>query len=126
MVNNRTIKNFYDLPVWQESRKLVLDIYKITIKFPKEETYGLISQIRRASMSVAANIAEGFGRFHYKDKIKFYLQARGSLIEVQNYIFLSQDLKYIDKEAARVIFKKCNDIQFQLNSIIKKNRNINS
>lgn len=119
------IKNFYDFPVWQESRKLILTIYKITIKFPKNEQYGLISQIRKAAISVSANIAEGFGRFHYKDKIKFYLQAKGSLLEVQNYIFLAQDLKYIDKENARMIFKQCNNILFQINSIIKKNRNLN-
>ena len=76
-------------------------------------------------MSVSANIAEGFGRFHYKDKIKFYLQARGSLLEVQNYIFISQDLKYIDKNNARMIFKQCNGILFQINSIIKRNRTLN-
>jgi four helix bundle protein len=122
-MNNKKIQNFYDLPAWQASRKLVLNIYKITIKFPKEEQYGLSSQIRRAALSVSANIAEGFGRFHFKDKIRFYLQARGSLLEVQSYIFLSQDLSYIDKEMARMIFKQCNDMQRQINSIIKINKN---
>ncbi len=116
------IKNFYDFPVWKESRKLILNIYKITIIFPRSEQYGLTSQIRRAAISVSANIAEGFGRFHFKDKIKFYLQARGSLLEVQNYIFIAQDLQYIDKIEARVIFKQCNNILLQINSIIKRNR----
>ncbi|KKR03470.1 MAG: S23 ribosomal protein [Parcubacteria group bacterium GW2011_GWF2_39_13b] len=122
MLENKKVKSFYDLKVWQDSRKLALIIYKITAKFPKEELYGIISQLRRASLSVTANIAEGFGRFHFKEKIKFYLQARGSLLEVQNFIFLSQDLNFIEKTMARNIFDQCNKIQIQLNALIKANR----
>ena len=82
-----TITDFYQLKAWQENHQLVLSIYKITKTFPNEEKYGIIDQLRRASSSITANIAEGFGRFHYADKIRFYLQARGSLKEVENFIY---------------------------------------
>lgn len=94
------IKNFYDLKVWQDAHRLVVEVYKITKNFPKEEQYGLISQMRRAASSITANIAEGFGRFHYREKIKFYQQARTSATELQDHIFLSQDLEYLTKEKA--------------------------
>jgi four helix bundle protein len=69
---NKKIISFTDLIVWQKAHQLVLDIYKITEKFPKKETYSLTDQMRRAAVSVSSNIAEGFGRYTYKDKIHFY------------------------------------------------------
>jgi len=72
-----TITDFYQLKAWQENHQLVLSIYKITKTFPNEEKYGIIDQLRRASSSITANIAEGFGRFHYADKIRFYLFVSG-------------------------------------------------
>jgi len=123
-MENTKIKNFYELNVWKNSRKLVKTIYKTTETFPKTEIYGIINQLRRATLSIAANIAEGFGRFHYKDKIKFYLQARGSMLEVQNFIILSVDLNFINKEAAKQIFTECNKILFQLNSLIRSTKNL--
>jgi len=65
-----SINHFYDLDVWKEAHNLSIEIYKLTDKFPKKETYAIVDQIRRTSTSVGANIAEGFGRFHYKEKIK--------------------------------------------------------
>lgn len=112
------IKNFYDLKVWQDGHKLAIEVYKVTGTFPKEELFGLVSQMRRSASSVTANIAEGFGRFHYKDKIKFYQQARGSLVELQDHIFLSQDLGYLDKENARDLFRQGNIILKELNGLI--------
>jgi len=67
-MNNKNIKTFTDLVVWQEAHELVLAIYKITKNFPKEEMYGLVSQMRRAVISVTSNIAEGFSRRSYKEK----------------------------------------------------------
>jgi four helix bundle protein len=96
--NQSSISRFYDLDIWKTANKLTKDIYLVTDKFPEKERYGIIDQIRRASSSVGANIAEGFGRFHYKDKLKFYYNARGSVCEVQNFIFLAQDLGYLDKK----------------------------
>ncbi|MEK7067636.1 MAG: four helix bundle protein, partial [Patescibacteria group bacterium] len=80
------IKNFYNLTVWKKAHELTLKIYKATRKFPKDELYGLVSQLRRAVSSIAANIAEGFERYYFKDKIRFYYQARGSAAEVQNFL----------------------------------------
>lgn len=113
-----SIKNFYDLKVWQDAHQLAIEVYRFTGTFPKEELFGIVSQMRRSASSVTANIAEGFGRFHYKDKIKFYQQARGSLVELQDHIFLSQDLGYLDKEKARDLFKQGNIILKELNGLI--------
>ncbi|MBU2052004.1 four helix bundle protein [Patescibacteria group bacterium] len=114
-----TITDFYQLKAWQENHQLVLSIYKITKDFPKEEKYGIIDQLRRASSSVTANIAEGFGRFHFADKIRFYLQARGSLKETENFIYLSQDLKYLDKETAKKLWQQAKIGEQLLNGLIK-------
>lgn len=91
------IKHFSDLDTWKVNHELVLAIYKITKKFPKEEIYSLTDQIRRAVSSITANIAEGWGRYHYADRIRFYYQARGSNCEVQNFLILSKDLGYINE-----------------------------
>lgn len=114
-----SIKHFYDLNVWKESNRLSVEIYKTTENFPNNEKYGITNQLRRASSSVGANIAEGFGRFHYKDKIKFYYNARGSVCEVQNFLFLSQDLKYLTKKEARKIFSEYEQLNKRINSFIK-------
>ncbi len=89
-----TIRSFEDLLVWQKAHQLVLMIYKITKQYPKEEQYGLISQIRRAAVSVPANIAEGFRRRSKADKQRFLTIAHGSLEEVRYYLILSEDLGY--------------------------------
>jgi four helix bundle protein len=117
MIKNR-VKNFYDLKVWQDAHKLTLEIYKETKKFPKDEQFGLVSQMRRAASSITANIAEGFGRFHYKEKAKFYQQARASTAELQDHIFLSQDLNYLIKQKARDLFQQANLILKELNGLI--------
>jgi len=123
-MNKAKIKNFYDLNVWKNSRLLVKIIYETTETFPKTEIYGIINQLRRAALSVTANIAEGLGRFDYKEKIKFYLQARGSILEIQNFIILAYDLNFIDKEMSKQIFSDCNIILLQLNSLIKSTKNL--
>ncbi len=90
------IDHFTKLDAWGISHELVLAIYLATKAFPKEERFGIIDQLRRAAASITANIAEGWGRFHYADRIKFYYQARGSCCEAQNFLILSKDLGYID------------------------------
>lgn len=89
-------KSFEDLLVWQKAHRLVLSIYKNTRKFPREELYGLISQIRRSSVSVAANIAEGYRKRSQADKQRFLTMAHGSLEETRYYLILSRDLSYCD------------------------------
>jgi four helix bundle protein len=120
VISNQSSKiHFYDLEVWKKSNKLRIEIYKITEAFPVSEKFGIIDQIRRAASSVGANIAEGFGRFHYKDKIKFYYNARVSICEVQNFIFLAQEINYVEKEAARNIFTEYENLNKSLNQFIK-------
>lgn len=84
------------MDAWKVNHRLVLGIYRIIKDFPKDERFGIVDQLRRAVCSITANIAEGWGRFHYADRIKFYHQARGSNSEVQNFLLLSKDLGYID------------------------------
>ena len=87
-------KKFKDLVVWQKAHKLVIEIYKITKTYPKNEMFGLTSQLRRAAVSVPANIVEGFKRATIPDKLRHYNIAQGSLEEVRYYLILSQDLEY--------------------------------
>ena len=89
-------KNFTDLLVWQKAHQLVLEIYKSTRQFPKDELFGLTNQLRRAAVSIPANIAEGFIKSGYKDKIRFYNISEGSLNEVKYYLILAKDLNYTD------------------------------
>lgn len=92
-----TIKSFEELAVWKDARIFANKIYNLTKKFPNEEKYGLTSQITRATVSVASNIAEGFDRYSKKDFIKFLNIARGSISEIQNDLYIALDLKYINQ-----------------------------
>lgn len=87
-------KNFTDLIVWQKAHQFVLDVYRFTAKFPETETYGLTSQLRRAAISVPANIAEGFTKATRPEKARFLNIAQGSLAECRYYLILSNDLSY--------------------------------
>ena len=89
-------KNFTDLIVWQKAHKFVLDVYLYTTKFPGEEIYALTSQFRRAAVSIASNIAEGFKKKSNKDKIRFYNISQGSVEGCRYYLILSTDLKYAE------------------------------
>lgn len=90
-------KRFTDLIVWQKAHAFVLKTYGATKTFPKEELFGLTSQFRRAAVSIAANIAEGFGKHTAPDKARFLSIAEGSLEECRYYIILAHDLGYLDK-----------------------------
>ena len=89
-------KRFEDLMVWQKAHQFVLLVYPLTKTFPKEETYGLSSQFRRAAVSIAANIAEGFRKHGSADKLRFMNIAQGSLSECRYYLILARDLGYGD------------------------------
>ena len=88
------ISHFRQLDTWQEAHKLVLMVYRVTQKFPGDERFGLISQMRRAAVSIPANIAEGFKRRGIRDKIRFYNISEGSLEELKYFFILSRDLGY--------------------------------
>jgi four helix bundle protein len=89
-------KTFVDLLVWQKAHLFVLEVYRITAMFPKHEIFGLSSQFRRAAVSIAANIAEGFRKRSVADKVRFFNIARGSVEECRYYLILSKDLGYYD------------------------------
>ena len=89
-------KNFKDLIVWQKAHACVLTIYQLTANFPRHETYGLSSQMRRAAVSIAANIAEGFRKRGKPDKVRFLNTAEGSLEELRYYLILANDLNYME------------------------------
>jgi four helix bundle protein len=87
-------KSFKDLIVWQKAHQFVVGVYKLTTRFPKEEIYGLTSQLRKAAVSTAGNIAEGYARRTKPDKIRFLNIAQGSLEEAKYYLLLGKDLNY--------------------------------
>ncbi len=112
------IKGFQDLRVWQQAKSFTVQVYKITRSFPKEETYGLSDQMRRASNSICANIAEGFSRFHTKDKVKFYYNARGSVSESTSHVLVANELKYLSSEAAAEMNLQLENIKQMINGMI--------
>jgi len=113
------IKSFTDLNAWKESHKLVLTIYNITQSFPPEERFGITNQLRRASVSITSNIAEGFTRGGNKEKIQFYRIALASLTEVQNQLLICRDISYITKEKFNEIAQQSITAQKILNGLIK-------
>jgi four helix bundle protein len=110
-MERKPAKRFEDLTVWQKAHALVLAVCPYSAKFPKTETYGLMSQMRRAAVSVPANIAEGFKRRGKPDKLRFLNIAQGSLEELRYFLILAQDLQYGDsgelkaqaQEVARIL-----------------------
>lgn len=114
------IKTFTDLRVWEESHKLVIMIYKISQKFPKEEQFGLTNQIRRAVVSITSNIAEGFGRKTMKDRVHFYNISLGSLNEVLNQLMISKDIGYLRGNDWRDLEEQVIIVSKMLNGFIKK------
>lgn len=116
------IKSFTQLNAWREAHELVLLIYHLTKGFPKEEQFGLTNQIRRAVVSITSNIAEGFSRNSYKEKIQFYSISLGSLTEVQNQLLIAKDLKYISAVEFSQIAEKSVVVSKLLNGLIKKSR----
>jgi len=113
------IKSFTDLNAWKEAHKLTLLVYKVTRNFPKEETFGLTSQIRRAAVSVESCIAEGFARFHYKDRLNFYYDSRGSVSEVESQSITSRDLEYMNESDFKEIFDQAEKVGRILSGLIR-------
>ncbi len=117
------IRSFRDLDAWKQAHKLTLKVYKITEKFPKEEVYGLTAQTRRAAVSIISNIAEGFSRYYYKDKLRFYYNSRGSLSELQTQLIIAKDLDFIIEEEFGNIWEQMEKVSAILNGLIKATRN---
>jgi four helix bundle protein len=121
-MKDEKINSFTDLEVWQEGHKLVLIVYKITKNFPKEELFSLTNQLRRAVVSITSNIAEGFSRQGYKEKLQFYYMALGSLTEVQNQLLIAKDLKYLTRNNFDILAKQITTVHKLLNAFITKTK----
>jgi four helix bundle protein len=111
--------SFEKLSVWQNSRELTKAIYLLTAKFPADEKFGLVSQMRRAVISVSSNIAEGSSRKTNKDQAHFYTTAYSSLVELLNQLILSKDIEFIHDEKYLELRKQIELISNQLNSLRK-------
>ena len=114
------IKNLRDLEVWRLGKEIVLEIYKITKSFPKEELYGLAAQMRRAAVSIPSNVAEGFNRRHNKEYRQFLYIALGSCAELETQIEVSCELKSISPEKSEHLLGKLDHETRMLRNLIKK------
>ena len=111
-------KSFKEMPVWQEAMAIAEEIFRITETLPKKEDYGLTSQLRRAALSISANIAEAYGRKHSLDKKNFYYIARGSSTEAQNHLEYGMRVGYFDKKTIDVLETRLNRLYNDINKII--------
>jgi four helix bundle protein len=116
------MKDFHELKIWQRSHRLTLDVYRATQPFPKDEIYGLTSQMRRASASIPANIAEGCGRQGDLELARFFQMAMGSPCELEYHLLLAFDLKLLKESEYQLISKEVTEIQKMLASFIRKLR----
>lgn len=116
------MQNYKDLLVWKKSHEFTLSVYKTVSAYPKEETYSLVCQLKRAASSIATNIAEGTGRFSQKDLAHFLQMSLGSSHDVEYLLLLSKDLGSINNETYVQLEKEINEIKAMLISLIKKVR----
>jgi four helix bundle protein len=116
----KKIESFQDLLVWQKAMDFVVECYRLTKRYPADEQYGLTSQLRRAAVSVPANIAEGFGRWHSKEFVRFLLSANGSLKEVETHLLISNRLGLLSSEDLETCMKTSTEIGRMLTSLRQK------
>lgn len=115
-------EDFRSLNIWKQAHSLMLKIYDVTAAFPKEELYNLVSQLRRAALSVPTNIAESYGRYHYAETIHFLYNARGSAHEVRSLLIASVDLKFMSKDVYQDLENEYSGLIKGINSFIKSIR----
>ena len=104
----------------------MLMVYKLTERFPKKETFGLVNQMRRCVVSITSNIAEGFSRQSYKEKIQFYSVALGSVTELQNQLLIARDVDYLEKKEFQEIAEQSVKVHKIVNGLIKRSRSHDS
>jgi len=114
------IKTYRDLDIWKKSIELVKDIYRLTEKFPKQEMYGLVSQMRRAAISIPSNVAEGFRRHHNREYIQFMYMSLGSCAELETQVTIAKELKYLQKETEAILLESLDHICRMISNLIKK------
>jgi len=112
------LDSYQKLDVWIQSKDLVKAVYSLTKQLPKEEQFSLTSQLRRAAISIPANIAEGCGRNHYKDSIRFFYVSRGSLYELETLLVIAHELDYLRKDSLNSGLESINSCKRLLNGFI--------
>jgi four helix bundle protein len=115
---NAKQRSFEDLRAWQLSHEFMIKCHKIAKALPQHEKYDLTAQIRRSSKSIGANIAEGYGRYHYVDSLRFYYIARGSLTETLNHLITARDLSYLDSVEFQELYSQGKEAERVLNGFI--------
>ena len=120
--NTGKIRSFTDLIVWREGHTLVLEVYRATESFPRAEIFGLVNQLRRCAVSITSNIAEGFGRKSYKEKVQFYSISKGSVLELQNQLLISRDIGFLQKNIFDMISEQSITVSKLLTGIIRKSK----
>jgi four helix bundle protein len=119
-VEKKKIVSYKDLEVWKKGVRFTIEIYRITSEFPSREQFGLTNQLRRAASSIPANIAEGYGRESTKNYIQFLKTARGSLNEVETFLYIGFELEYLNKQTLDNLIIKTTELGKMMNSLIKK------
>jgi len=109
---------YQDLKVWQLAMEMVFQVYRCTEGFPKQEIYGLTSQMRRSAVSVPSNIAEGKGRFSRKELVHYLFQARGSLLELETQILIARKLEYLDDFESKRLIALTSEVGRLLNGLV--------
>jgi len=113
-----SIRSYQDLAIWKKAMELVVQVYQLTRRFPREEMHGLTSQMRRAAVSIPTNIAEGWGRGSRKEYIQFLRIARGSLLELETLLAISRSLRYLSQEDMQTTLALVEEISRMLSGLI--------
>jgi len=114
------VRGFRELKIWKLGMSIVMDIYQLTKSFPKEELFGLTSQMRRAAVSIPSNIAEGFNRYHTKEYIRYLYIALGSCAELETQLEIANGLAYLENKAKSDLLESINHETRMLRALIKK------
>ncbi|MEO0928548.1 MAG: four helix bundle protein [Cyanobacteria bacterium J06643_13] len=118
--NTKSMQDFTKLKVWQKAHTFTINLYKISSTFPSEEKFGLTNQIRRASVSIESNLAEGAGRSSSKEFSRFLDIAQGSAFEVKCQILIAKDLSYIDNQKSELLMEKINEVSRMITLLNQK------
>ncbi|MFA5010254.1 MAG: four helix bundle protein [Patescibacteria group bacterium] len=116
------IKSFTDLNAWQEGHKLVIMIYVLTKTFPDGETYGLVSQMQRCAVSITSNLAEGFSRQSYREKVQFYSISQGSVTELQNQLLVARDVGHVSQSQFEQLASQVITVHKLVSGLIKSSK----
>jgi four helix bundle protein len=114
------IRTYRDLDIWKIGIELVKDIYKSTEQFPRQETYGLVSQMRRSGVSIPSNVAEGFRRYHNKEYKQFLYVSLGSCAELETQVTIAKELKYIQEDKEAELLERLDHICRMISNLLKK------